>query len=505
MINNNILLIPLDDRPCNYDFPIKLAKIADCNLIIPDKNLLGNIFRVGNRKKIYKFIESNFKICSSVIISFDTLLYGGLVPSRRNYDTFEEIKSFLSIINEIKNYNKKIKIYANTTIMRISNNNYNEEEKEYWKDYGKEIYKLSYFLHKNKIINQNNYENFSIEEYSDKIPRKIINDYFKGRLKNFFINKEIINLAINKKIDFLSISCDDSGKYGFNVLEKKILKEYCKNFKNIIIYPGADEALLILLTRFINHKGKIKPKFFTLFDCRTKKDKTITIYEGVSIKNTLKSQLKVIGGKIVNDINKCDIVLYFHLLNKSQEDQYLNSIYKKKSYELSTKFIKNEIENIENITKLKDLAIVDIAYANGADKKFTECLLKKINPLNFISYSAWNTAGNTIGTIISHSSIAKFNNKNKLINLEFLIERFLDDYLYQSKLRLEYAKKYLYPISESKLEELKSYFIKESNKFIDNISKNNKLKIKIKKVEFPWNRLFEINVQVIVQYSKKQI
>ena len=31
---------------------------------------------------------------------------------------------------------KDAKIYAFSSIMRISNNNYNEEEKEYWKDYG---------------------------------------------------------------------------------------------------------------------------------------------------------------------------------------------------------------------------------------------------------------------------------------------------------------------------------------------------------------------------------
>lgn len=491
MSKNNILIIPLDDRPCTYDFPIKLSKIAGYETIIPDKNILGNIFKVGNREEVYKIIKENFQSCIGLIIAFDTLLYGGLIPSRRNYDSFEKIKSFLSIIKEIKKIDKDFKIYANTTIMRMSNNNYNEEEKEYWSEYGEKIYKYSYSLHKKGIINENNYENFDIN--SDDIPKEIIKDYFQGRLKNFLINKEILNMAINKEIDFLSISCDDSGKYGFNVLEKKLLNKYSKEYKNIVIYPGADESISVLTARLINEKNKFKPKFFPLFNEKTAKDKTITMYEGVVVSNTLKNQIKVLGGKLVKDINKSDIVLYFHLLDRNQEDQYLNSIYKKETYSASDEFIKDEIDNIKNIMRKNNLVILDIAYANGADQKFTENLLDNFNPLDFLSYSAWNTAGNSIGTAISHSSISKCCNKNNLINSEFIIERFLDDYLYEGKLRLEFVRKYNYPLNDIQLEELRKAFENEVIKFIKKIKGYD---IKIKNIEFPWKRPFEIDIQI---------
>ena len=44
---------------------------------------------------------------------------------------------------------KHAQVYAFSSIMRISNNNVNEEEKEYWNLYGKKIFKYSYDYHKN--------------------------------------------------------------------------------------------------------------------------------------------------------------------------------------------------------------------------------------------------------------------------------------------------------------------------------------------------------------------
>jgi len=496
MYTKNILLIPLDDRPCTYDFPVKLSKIAGYNAIIPDKDLLGNIFKKGNREEICKFIKKNFNSCIGLVIALDTLLYGGLIPSRRNYDNIEKIKSFLFIIKEIKKNNKNFKIFANTTIMRISNNNYNEEEKEYWNQFGEKIYKLSYLLHKKKIINEDNYQDFDVSIYCNQIPKEIIKDYFQGRIKNFLINKEIVKMTKNKEIDFLSISCDDSGKYGFNVLEKRILKNYTKDDKNIVIYSGADESISVLVARLINKQNKFQPKFFATFSENSLKEKTITMYEGVTVLNILKNQLKVLGGKLVNSINKADIILYFHLLDKKQEDQYLNSIYKKETYSLDYKFIKNEIINIKKIIEINNsLSIVDIAYANGSDSKFTEELLNNFSPLDFLSYSAWNTTGNSIGTVISHSSISKFCNKNNLLNNKFIIERFLDDYLYQGKLRLEFIKKFGYPLSRYKLNKLKNIFEKEVKRFLKKI-KN--YIIEVENINFPWKRPFEIDIKILL-------
>ena len=78
----------------------------------------------------------------AIILSLDTLAYGGLIPSRRCPETFEQIKHRIETLKEILD-GKDCKIYAFSSIMRISNNNYNEEEKEYWSEWGKKIFEYS--------------------------------------------------------------------------------------------------------------------------------------------------------------------------------------------------------------------------------------------------------------------------------------------------------------------------------------------------------------------------
>ena len=52
------------------------------------------------------------------VLSLDTLLYGGLLPSRMHNESQEEILKRFELLKEIKQANDKIKIYAFQCIMR---------------------------------------------------------------------------------------------------------------------------------------------------------------------------------------------------------------------------------------------------------------------------------------------------------------------------------------------------------------------------------------------------
>src|SRR5690625_7129093 len=52
----------------------------------------------------------------------------------------------------------------------------------------------------------------------------------------------------------------------------------------------------------------------------------------------------------------------------------------------------------------KLIAIADIAYANGADPVMVPQLLQAFEPHELAGYAGWNTAGNTIGTVVAHSA-----------------------------------------------------------------------------------------------------
>ena len=54
----------------------------------------------------------------------------------------------------------------------------------------------------------------------------------------------------------------------------------------------------------------------------------------------------------------------------------------------------------------KRMAICDVAFANGAEDCFARALLDQRIPLRqMLSFSAWNTAANSVGSALAHASL----------------------------------------------------------------------------------------------------
>ena len=123
----NITIIPIDNRPICYDIINDILAIdKNINVSMPDIKLLGDLKKGAFVDELLKFLENSSSI-DYLIICLDTLAYGGLIPSRRCEDSFFEIKERIEKFKEIA-LKKAGKILGFSSIMRISNNNINEEE-----------------------------------------------------------------------------------------------------------------------------------------------------------------------------------------------------------------------------------------------------------------------------------------------------------------------------------------------------------------------------------------
>ena len=188
-----ICFIPIDNRPVCYH----LAK--DIELLIPPREYLGDLKKNAKVDLIIDWLKK-LSDCDAMILSLDTLAYGGLIPSRRGVDENGNIETYEDIKNRIERFKPLLagkKVYAFSSIMRISNNNYNEEEKEYWKDWGKKIFEYSF----SGGINKSN------------IPQEILDDYLKTRKRNFEINKIYLNWQKEGLFDTLIFSKDDLSQF----------------------------------------------------------------------------------------------------------------------------------------------------------------------------------------------------------------------------------------------------------------------------------------------------
>jgi hypothetical protein len=91
----------------------------------------------------------------------------------------------------------------------------------------------------------------------------------------------------------------------------------------------------------------------------------------------------------------------------------------------------------------KPVAIADVAYPNGSDPLMSEMLLNPSGPIQpggLAGYGAWNTAGNTLGTVVAQASCSlriQDRPEREAAQRRFLAHRFLEDYGYQQRVRAE--------------------------------------------------------------------
>ena len=83
--------------------------------------------------------------------------------------------------------------------------------------------------------------------------------------------------------------------------------------------------------------------------------------------------------------------------------------------------------------------LLDVSYANGGDLRFMKQLARMTEPDRLCGYAAWNTAGNSLGTILAQILACRGHNTED--NQRFTAERLLDDLLYQAAVRQTFSER----------------------------------------------------------------
>ncbi len=443
-----IAFVPIDNRPVCYTLPELVSQIdSSIEFFLPERELLGDLTKQADINALFEWLKGLSKL-DAIVLSLDTLAYGGLIPSRRCPESFEQIKERIEVLREIL-LQKDCKIYAFSSIMRISNNNYNIEEKEYWSKWGKKIFDYSYQTHK-----------LGCEScITNVIPSEILDDYLNTRKRNFEINKTYLEWQKDGLFQTLIFSKDDCAQYGFNVQEAQFLETLGGFTKT-----GADEIPLTLLARAIQGNVKVCPIFLEP-DCKD----LISNYEDVSVEKSVLGQLELAGIEVC-EYDRADILLYVNNFKNNQGEIVMG--------------INTEMFSGKFTVPDKPYMVADVRFANGSDNNFVEELFKnKINDKYFYGYSAWNTSANTLGSLICAAKVkflAKKYNENAFKKLQ--MTRFLDDWAYQANIRQALKKPDIDKLNAG----MKS--------FEETLGKVFGTEVNVKYI-YPWERLFEVEIE----------
>lgn len=487
-----ILLIPQDDRPVSLAYTVSTAEKAGYTVLTPPAAYLsGKDFR-GSPEQVWRWLQKNMPKADAAILSTDTLIYGGLVDSRKHN---ESLDTLMSRENRIKNLHAEfpdVPLYAFGTVMRTPYASGGGVEPFYYSSYGPALYRISGLQDKmdSGMITQEEISELLSLKLS--IPSEYLQDWFKRRSKNMTVNRMLIRDTRDGIFTYFCEGHDDNSKHSQSALEVRYLDADATDLpvSKFGSFPGADQLALLLIARYHNDIHHSSPSFSMIYPLGRAED-TVPSYENQPIGETIEQHIQAVGGTIAKK-NRPDIVLAVNtpIASTGESGQFSNFGMMKPS---TTEFI-SHVKSV--VDQGIPVSIVDVYFANGADNTLMN-LLKKDNLLYKVTaYNGWNTASNTIGYAIAQAVLAPEMTDSDHQNM--LTEQYLDNWAYQANIRKKVIRMAGNTSNPKPSPKIKTEMIAQVQDFA---KKDLGLNPATVTADFPWDRFFEINA--IVSSSPK--
>lgn len=461
---------------------------------------MGDKKKAGDINKISQWLMNNAKDADALIISLDTLVYGGILPSRLHMCQKEELIKRVDIIKEVRALNPDMKLYVFGLIMRCPSYSSSDEEPDYYEECGAEIHLYGKYTHLQKIGKLSEEDEKDFDRVKKAVKEEYLEDYLTRRETNLSVLMHALSYANDNTIDYFIVPQDDAAVYGFTAMDQIIVREYLKEnilHKKTAMYPSADDTGLTLLARAVAQLSGIRPKVYVHYSS-SKGGLTIPTVEDRIVCETVKYHILSVDGIQVYSLMEADILL---AMNVGSE---MNELYGAESaipYDIERNLAEftNYIQYALSQNKL--VAVADIARVNMADAEFTSLLYRENLLLDIHAYAAWNTSSNTTGTALCQV-ILYMAGGDKKGNTSFLVHRYFEDIGYMAHTRWYITQTYLSDMGldyhhtdgkDGKIAEL----VKET--LVSYMSENYPQIYSLTKeitVKMPWSRMFETDIKI---------
>ena len=470
-----LALLPLDERPCNYRYPQLLGPVAGVEVLLPPAQLMGYKKRPADADALANWLLEATEQADGLVVAAETLAFGGLIPSRVVDVTEEQAIARLSVLQEIRRRHPTLPLFVQSVILRTPAYNSDDEEPTYWATFGEHLYLYSVVLDALELgetawdrvrrsslafssgllaeaLGKLRFDELKARraELEAEIPPDVREDWRWRRGRNHRINREVVRHAAEGIVDFLSLTQDDSPPLGLHAQEQRALTALIaerRTFRRVLMYPGADEAGLVLMARQVVQAAGLRPRVALRFSS-TAGPQVVARYEDRPLLEGIKSHLTALGGLYEPDFGACDIALFVNSPDGPQEEaprQHLpGSVGSGRSL---PEFLEALAAALASRPQ-RPVALADVAYANGADRALVEMLPAYVWPFDLAAYAGWNTAGNTIGSALAHAALRWIGlsrlgreeaARAERAHMGYLSLRFAEDWAYQAVVRQELA------------------------------------------------------------------
>lgn len=508
---DKILFVPHDVRPISYQQTAEVVEQLNYDVVSPPAEYFGNTQKQGRPDAILDWVEANADSADAAVIASDTLLYGGLIPSRKHEVTQEEIDSRMARIKSIMQAHPDMQVYVFTSLMRTPMGVPPgfDEEPAYYETYGQMIFWMTELADKQEISGLSAEERRELEQLRSAVPREVLEDWFGRRQRNLGATKDFMDLVRQGAVSYMVVGRDDNAPLCQTHLENRELLEYARHLNlpqtKFQSLPGIDEFGILLLTRAVNDLRGETPKVNVQYN-KGVGAKTVPAYSDEPIGTSVEDSVVIAGGKVVAEPRGADFVLMVYTDEEGQTHAWHNrepwnkGTIDEKKYSRRAGEFAALVE--KNVKAGYPVGVADVISANGADNYLLQSFYEKGLLYKLRAYSGWNTATNSTGFAVGMGLLSghmREKSRNRLLTY-----RYLDDWAYQSNVRTligeelfnmpdngstYYALGNTTPVVEQRVTELMRDFARTHLPPFDFLQDFT--------VTLPWKRMFECDIHFV--------
>lgn len=490
-----ILYVPQDDRPVDYEYTVSTAEAAGYQVLTPPAQYLSGMNFHGSPDKLMAWVDANAGKADAMVLSIDSLVYGGLVDSRKHNLPMETLTARLEKVEALHKAHKKVPIYVFSTVMRSPWAGGKGVEPDYYLTMGSDIYQLASLQAKMDEEGLNPQERNDWFAIMRRVPMEYLQDWYNRRRKNMSINYRLIDDARKGVFTYYSLGHDDNSVSTQSSLESKYLEMAGDGIPKTAFgsFPGADQLGLLLITRASNDFNNYHPKITVIYPLGGG-EKTVPRYDGQAIGKTIASHVEAIGGTMV-DNERPDLLLAVNTPLTTSTTESANF----ENFPIMLQSTRDFLTQIEKAVNLGiPVSIVDMAFSNGSDNTLVYGLYQDQMMYRLAAYNGWNTASNSVGYGIAQGVLSKYMTADA--HRDMLTTQYLDNWAYQANVR-----DYIYRMQQKLEAGVVTQYYPTLNEELQSRTKEQLQRYastylgidpKTVDVTLPWQRLFEVYVDV---------
>lgn len=427
-----ILFVPQDNRPTSREQSAEAVEKLGYRVLMPPRELLGGL-GAGKPEELWEWTAVQAARADAAVISTDAFLYGGLVASRKHELSEQVLSERVQRLASLKQRNQRLKVYAFGSLMRTpaSGPASGGEEPAYYLTYGAQIFRRSGLLDKQENGGLTAAEDRELQTLAGLIPDDVWQDWTQRRAKNFAVDQALIDLSRTGQIDYFVLGKDDNAPLSATHAESLRLARYAQDVPGarFQMLAGIDEFAALLMARAVNDQDHVVPFVNVQYNWGVG-GAMVPDYSDEPIAASIQSDLLIAGAVAVPDPARADLVL---LVNTPPDGKmgYGNApdndgvdLYDAQSFVCYAGSL---------IAQGYRVAIADITRTNGADNALMNGLRDAGLLFRLYGYAGWNTATNSVGFVLGQG-ILNVRLPEKDVDA-LLLERYLDDWGYQSNVR----------------------------------------------------------------------